>query len=98
FAALRPVSFWPRNRTPVLTGTGTPLIANVVSPTVKGLNGLEIGTLIPEGLNPTLVPGILNGSGVNGTPARAESKNDLATLKSVKMGRYLSDKSGVNDP
>ena len=73
-------------------------MARVVSPTVNGLNGFEIGTLIPEGLNPTLVPGVLNGSGVNGAAARDESKKDRAILKSANIVRYLSHRSRVNEP
>ena len=55
-----------RNRTPVVIGTGTPLIVTVASLTVNGLNAFTIGTLIPAGLNATLVPAFLKGSGVNG--------------------------------
>ena len=65
---------------------------------MNGLNGFEIGTLMPAGLNPTLVPGILNGSGVNGTAARDESKKDRAILKSANIVRYLSHRSRVNEP
>ena len=81
---LGPVSLMPRNKTPLVTGTGTPLITKVASATVNGLNGFEIGTLMPEGLKPTLVPGILNGSGTNGTAARDASKNERTYLKSSK--------------
>ena len=49
----------PRNRTPVVNGTGAPLIIRVVSPTVKGLNAFEIGTLMPIGpLGPTVANGV----------------------------------------
>src|SRR5438445_4131707 len=87
----------PRNRTPVVMGVGTPLITKVVSPTVNGLNGFEIGTLMP-GLNPTLVPGTLNGSGTNGTAARDASKYERTYLKSANSTRYLSQRSRVNEP
>ena len=64
---------------------------------------IRIGTLMPAGLNPTLValPNAslpLNGSGVNGAAARAESKNDRAILKSANTVRYLSQRSRVNEP
>ena len=75
----------PRNLTPVVTGLGTPLISRVASATVNGLNGFEIGTLMPVRLNPTLVPGFLNGSGVNGTAASDASKNERAYLE---IGKY----------
>src|SRR6516165_918068 len=91
----------PRNRTPVVTGRPDPSgkkFGIVAFPTVNGLKALTIGTLIPVGLNAMLVPGILNGSGVNGTAAREESKNDRATLKSVNTVRYLSQMSRVNEP
>src|SRR5205823_13683273 len=93
-----PVSLIPRKRTPVVTGIGTPLRITVLLATVNGFQGLLIGTLIPVPLNPTVVPGILNGSGVNGTAAREESKNDRAILKSVNIVRYLSHISRVNEP
>src|SRR5256885_3706065 len=80
----------PRNRTPVVTGTGAPLITRVVSPTVNGLNAFWIGTLMPAGLKPTVVPGVLNGSGVNGTAASDASKKDRAILKSANTVKYLS--------
>ncbi len=79
-------------------GTGTPLTTRVVSPTVNGLNGFWIGTLIPVGLKKVLVPGALNGSGVNGTAASDESKNERAYLKSANTVRYLSHTSRVNEP
>src|SRR5215468_7730776 len=96
----------PRNRTPVVTGTGTPLITRVVSPTVNGLNAFEIGTEMPNGpLGPTLVKGVpsiplnpWNGSGVNGTAASDESKYERAYLKSPNIVRYLSHKSRVKEP
>jgi hypothetical protein len=75
----------PRNSTLVVTGTGVPLTSKIASGTVNGLNGFWIGTLMPEGLNPTLVPGILNGSGVSGTAARDASKNERTYLKSAKQ-------------
>ena len=90
----------PRNRTPVVIGTGAPLITRVVSPTVKGLNGFWIGTLIPNGpLGPTVGnPGTpWNGSGVNGTAASDASKNERAYLKSANTVRYLSQISRVNE-
>ena len=62
------------------------------------LNGFEIGTLMLFGLNPTLVPGILNGSGVNGTGASDESKNERTALKSANTVRYLSHRSRVKEP
>ena len=47
---LGPVSLMPRKKTPVVMGTGTPLITKVASATVNGLNGFEIGTLmVPTG-------------------------------------------------
>src|SRR5207245_10019278 len=66
--------------------------------TVNEFKGMMSGTLIPLGLKFTVKPGFLNGSGVNGTAAREESKNDRETLKSVNTVRYLSHKSRVNDP
>ena len=85
FSCLGPVSLIPRKKTPLVMGTGTPLITKVASATVNGLNGFEIGTLmLPAGpLNPTLVPGILNGSGRNGTAAEDASKNERTYLKST---------------
>src|SRR5207253_10561005 len=97
YSCLGPVSLIPRNATPVVIGIGVPLITRVVSPTVKGLNGFEIGTLMPLGLKPMLVPGILNGSGTNGTAARDESKNERTYLKSANNTRYLSHKSRVKE-
>src|SRR5215467_13019396 len=96
----------PRNRTPVVTGTGFPLITRVVSPTVKGLNAFEIGTLMPNGpLGPTEVKGVpsiplnpWNGSGVNGTAASDELKYEREYLKSVNTVRYLSHRSRLNEP
>src|SRR6266498_1023744 len=88
----------PRNETPVVIGIGVPLITRVVSPTVNGLNGFEIGTLIPLGLKPMLVPGFLNGSGTNGTGASDVSKNERTYLKSPNTVRYLSHRSRVNEP
>ena len=58
----------------------------------------EIGTLMPAGLKPMLVPGILNGSGRNGTAARDASKNERTYLKSANTVRYLSHRSRVKDP
>src|SRR5205807_7068537 len=91
----------PRNRTPVVTGRPDPSekkLGIVAFATVNGFQGLMSGTLIPLGLKFTVKPGFLNGSGVNGTAAREESKNDRETLKSVNTVRYLSHKSRVNDP
>jgi len=82
---------------PVVMGTGTPLITKVASATVNGLNGFEIGTLMPKGLKPTLVPGLLNGSGENGTAARDASKNERTYLKSANNTRYLSHRSRVKE-
>ena len=45
-----------------------------------------------------LVPGFLNGSGVNGTAARDASKYERAYLKSPNTVRYLSHISRVNEP
>ena len=45
-----------------------------------------------------LVPGILNGSGINGTAARDASKNERTNLKSANTVRYLSHTSRVNEP
>src|SRR6266480_3931940 len=95
----------PRNRIPVVSGTGAPLITRVVSPTVNGLNGFWIGTLMPNGpVGPTAVNGVpsiplnpWNGSGVNGTAASDESKNERAYLKSANTVRYLSQISRVNE-
>src|SRR6266550_3338904 len=98
FSLLGPVSLRPRNRTPVVIGIGVPLMTRVVSPTVKGLNGFWIGTLIPVGLKNELVPGAWNGSGVNGTAASDASKYDRAYLKSANIVRYLSHRSRVNEP
>ena len=44
------------------------------------------------------VPGILNGSGVNGTAAADASKNERTYLKSANTVRYLSHRSRVNEP
>src|SRR5438045_5486653 len=96
----------PRNRIPVVSGTGAPLITRVVSPTVNGLNGLEIGTLMPNGpVGPTVGKSPVgnpanpwNGSGVNGTAASDESKYERAYLKSANTVRYLSHRSRVNEP
>ena len=76
------------------------VISRVASPTVKGLNGFGIGTLMPLGpLNPRQSgPGFLNGSGVNGTAASDESKYERAYLKSPNTVRYLSHRSRVNEP
>src|SRR5438874_9683821 len=96
-----PVSLIPRNRTPVVTGRPLPSgkkFGIVASATVKGLNGFEIGTLMPPGLKPTLKPGTLNGSGAKGTAARDESKNERTNLKSANAVRYLSQRSRVNEP
>src|SRR6267154_1815325 len=95
-----PVSLMPRNTVRV---TGRPLPSGkkpgiVASPTVKGLNGFWIGTLMPPGKKPLFVPGILNGSGVNGTAAADASKNERTYLKSVNTVRYLSHRSRVNEP
>src|SRR5437879_12029128 len=90
----------PRNRTPVVTGRPEPSgkkFGIVAFATVNGLNALTIGTLIPVGLNARVVPGRLNGSGVNGTDAREESKKDRETLKSVNTVRYLTHRSRVNE-
>ena len=70
----------------------------VASATVNGLNGFWIGTLMPMGLKPMLVPGILNGSGTNGTAASDVSKNERTYLKSANTVRYLSHRSRVNEP
>ena len=40
-----------------------------------------------------LVPGILNGSGINGTGASDASKNERTYLKSANTVRYLSHRS-----
>ena len=86
-----------RNRTPVVTGTGKPLNVKVASATVNGLNGFEIGTLMPIELKG--VPSeFLNGSGVNGTAAKEESKSDRTILKSANTTSYLSHMSRMNDP
>src|SRR2546430_13160158 len=98
---LCPVSLMPRNRTPVVTGRPLPSekkFGIVASATVNGLNGFEIGTLIPAGLKPTLVPGILNASGTNGTAARDESKNERTSLKSANTVRYFSHISRTKEP
>ena len=65
---------------------------------MNGLNGFEIGTLMPAGLKPTLVPGTLNGSGTNGTAARDASKYERTYLKSANSTRYLSHRSRVKEP
>jgi hypothetical protein len=70
----------------------------VASATVNGLNGLVIGTLMPLGLKKALVPGALNGSGVNGTAARDASKYERAYLKSPNTVRYFSQISRVKEP
>ena len=50
FSILTPVSTTPRNRTPVVSGTGVSVnIQSHIPLTVKGLNGFEIGTLMPFG-------------------------------------------------
>src|SRR5262245_23847561 len=87
-----------RNRTPVVIGTGTPLISKVASASVNGLNGFEIGTLMPERLNGKSVPGILNGSVVKGVAASAESKYERVYLKSANNTRYLSHRSRIDEP
>jgi hypothetical protein len=91
----------PRNPTPVVTGRPEPSrkkFGIVASATVNGLNGFEIGTLILKGLKGILVPGILNGSGINGTAARDASKNERTYLKSANAVRYLSQRSRVKEP
>src|SRR6266513_4049316 len=91
----------PRNRTAVVIGRPEPSgkkLGIVASATVKGLNGFAIGTLMPKGLKPMLVPGTLNGSGENGTPATDASKNERTYLKSPNTVRYLSHTSRVNEP
>src|SRR5213595_3002031 len=96
----------PRKRTPVVTGrppVGLPGLGGkkfgiVASATVNGLNGLLIGTLIPLGLKKVPVAPLWNGSGVNGTAARDESKYERAYLKSPNTVRYFSHKSRVNEP
>src|SRR5262249_12320119 len=96
----------PRKRTPVVTGrppvglsgVGGKKPGIVLSATVNGLNGLVSGTLIPLGLKKELVPGALNGSGVNGTAARDASKNERAYLKSPNIVRYFSHMSRVKEP
>src|SRR5262245_9474147 len=96
-----PVSLIPRYRTPVVTGRPLPSgkkFGIVASATVNGLNGFEIGTLIPSGLKPTLNPGTLNGSGTNGTAARDESKYVRTNLKSANSVRYLSHRSRTYEP
>src|SRR5438270_11341742 len=85
----------PRNRTPVVTGTGAPLITRVVSPTVNGLNAFWIGTLMPAGLKPTVVPGVLNGSGVKEPAPRVERKKDAEILKWAITANNLHPESGV---
>ena len=45
-----------------------------------------------------LVPGILNGSGRNGTGASDASKNERTYLKSANTVRYLSHRSRVKEP
>ena len=65
---------------------------------MKGLNGFWIGTLMPLGLKPMLVPGILKGSGENGTGASDVSKNERTYLKSPNTVRYLSHRSRVKEP
>ena len=45
-----------------------------------------------------LVPGILNGSGISGTAAIDESKNERTYLKSANTVRYLSHRSRVKEP
>src|SRR5262249_53754806 len=98
---LLPVSLMPRNRTPVVTGRPLPSgkkFGIVASATVNGLNGFEIGTLMPLALNPTVNPGLLNGSGANGTAASDESKNVRTNLKSANNVRYLSQGARANEP
>src|SRR5947208_10043158 len=101
FSLLGPVSLIPRNRTTVVTGRTSTLgkkFGIVASATVNGLNGFVIGTLMPVGLKNALVPGVLNGSGVNGTAARDASKYERAYLKSANTERYFSQMSRVNEP
>src|SRR6266403_404162 len=98
FSCLGPVSLSPRKETPVVTGIPTPLTITVLSGTVNGLNGFEIGTLMPKELKPMLVPVTLNGSGANGTAARDALKNERTYLKSANTVRYLSHRSRVNEP
>src|SRR5438034_6545188 len=96
-----PESLIPRNRTPVVTGRPEPSgkkFGIVASATVNGLNGFVIGTLMPVGLKNALVPGVLNGSGVNGAAARDASKYERAYLKAEKTDRYFSQMSRVNEP
>src|SRR5436190_24243081 len=96
----------PRNRTPVVTGrlpVGLPGVGGkkrgrVASATVNGLNGFVSGTLMAVGLENALVPGVLNGSGVNGTAAGDASKYERAYLKSPNTVRYLSQISRVKEP
>src|SRR5215831_18769666 len=93
----------PRNRTPVVTGRPDPSgkkFGIVAFATVNGFHALngKMGTLMPVGLKKLLVPGFLNGSGVKGTAARDESKNERAYLKSPNTVRYLSHISRVNEP
>ena len=52
----------------------------------------------PPGLKPTLVPGVLNGSGPNCTAAKEGPKNDRTYLKSANSTRYLSHRSRVKEP
>src|SRR5206468_11714645 len=101
FSLLGTVSLTERNLTPVTTGRPDPSgkkFAIVAFATVNGLNALTIGTLMPNGLNPTLVPGMWNGSGSNGSAASDASKNERATLKSANTVRYLSQISRKKDP
>src|SRR5437764_15126064 len=101
-----PVSLIPRKRTPVVTGrppvgfsgVGGKKFGTVASATVNGLNGFVIGTLIPLGLKNVPVSPLWNGSGVNGTAARDESKYERAYLKSPNTVRYLSQISRVKEP
>src|SRR4029079_13892922 len=101
FSLLGPVALTARNLTPVTTGRPDPSgkkFGIVAFATVNGFHALLSGTLMPLGLNPTLVPGMWNGSGSNGTAARDASKNDRESLKSPNTVRYLSHRSRVNDP
>src|ERR1700747_3499682 len=89
FSVLTIWSLMARKRTPVVIGTGTPLMSKVASATVNGLNGFWIGTLMPVGLNSKPL-GCLNASGANGVAAKAESKNERVYLKSANAVRHLS--------
>jgi len=52
---------------------------------------------MPKGLKPTLVPGLLEWIGENGTAARDASKNERTYLKSANNTRYLSHRSRVKE-